>query len=553
MKFLQITSNSIISVSTFCFTLSVCSTTFGLTLGSEKYSGPDLPPSTIDVPHERTMHWKNESSVGDGYFNDFANTSLKKVQRSGKGDGTHILFGHLLAHKDLAETNALILSLKPWGVSGTSGWQNKKGDYDFEEAVLTTVLYRFANEPEILTPEARDHILNVLLIDQGDGYRTTAPNTFGLFEETENHLLMTEGSRYLKNQWLRAHGNTNPLYNNETNGMEDHLISLLTTMTSKGMHEFNSQPYVGYTLLGLLNLEGYASQKVSTAARNVLDYLNFSYALGSYNLRRFPPFRRRYEYAGMTSLTGSYHTTFIKTWLSFADPVLPVPAIQYGASGHGEMAAASHYRLPDAVVNLILNKPKAYFVKLGHGLEASPEIYSADPRFLISNGGVNRGESTVLVARPITLICESTTENLSSTFHISGPGSDFKAWNNTGVYKNFACAAGPVQVPRKAKLLAENTIWKIYSIAQNLLVAVYSKPNFGIISVLPNGEANKLLTDLTALNNDENSLYHVFKSLDQHTLTYDTLSPKDTWVIASDNGQPLDRKFDAWPLLSGDY
>ncbi len=533
--------------------LALCTSTSSMTLGSQKYAGPDLSANTLEVPHERTMKWKSESSIGNSYFEDFANTPLSKVQRSGKGDGTHILFGHLLAHKDLAETNALILSLKPWGVSGTSGWQNKKGDYDFEEAVLTTVLYRFANEPDVLTPNARDHILNVLLIEQGDGYRTTAPNTFGLFEETENHMLMTEGSRYLKNRWLRAHGNTDPIYNNETNGMEDHLISLLTTMTAKGMHEFNSQPYVGYTLLGLLNLEGYASEKVRTAARNVLDYMNFSYALGSYNLRRFPPFRRRYEYANMTSLTGSYHTTFIKTWLSFADPTLPVPEIQHGSSGHGEMAAASPYRLPDAVVKLILDKPKAYFVKLGHGLEASPEIYSADPRFLLSGGGVNRGEMTVLVARPIALMCQTTTEHLSSTFHLAGPGSDFKQWNNTGVYKNFACAAGPVHVPSEATLIAENNLWKIYLAAKDLLVAVHSEPNFGIISILPQADAKTLLADLTALNSDESILRHQFKTLDQHTLTYDTLSPKNTWVMSTDNGQALDRNFDTWALLGGNY
>ena len=537
----------------FGITLWLSPTLKSMSLGFEKYAGPELPPSTIAIPHERARQWKNESEFGNAFFESFAKIPLSKVQRSGKGDGTHILLGHLLAHKDIAETNALILSLKPWGISGTSGWQNKKGDYDFEEAVLVTLLYHFANEPETLTPAARDHIVNVLLIDEGDGYRTTAPHTFGLFEETENHMLMTEGTRYLKNQWLRSHGNTNPIYNNETNGMEDHLLSLLNTMSSKGLFEFNSQPYIAYTILGLLNIEGYASPRLSLAARNVLDYMNFCYALGSYNLRRFPPFRRRYEYAHMTSLTASYHTTFIKTWLSFADPELNLPKIQAAATSHGEMAAATRYRLPDVTVDLILNKPKAYFVKLGHGVEAAPEIYSADPKFLITAGGVNRGESTVLVARPITLICENATEHVSSTFSISGPGTDFKQWNTTGVYKNFACAAGPVHVPSFAKLVAENKIWKIYQAAKGLLVAVHSEVNFGIFTILPNQDPAALLTQLTELNSSEVILRTQFKTLDSHTLTYDTLSPKDKWVMCTDNDKALDRDFDRWPLLSGDY
>ena len=145
----------------FGITLWLSPTLKLMSLGFEKYAGPELPPSTIAIPHERTRQWKNESEFGNAFFESFAEIPLSKVQRSGKGDGTHILLGHLLAHKDIAETNALILSLKPWGISGTSGWQNKKGDYDFEEAVLVTLLYHFANEPETLTPAARDHIVNV--------------------------------------------------------------------------------------------------------------------------------------------------------------------------------------------------------------------------------------------------------------------------------------------------------------------------------------------------------------------------------------------------------
>ncbi len=40
--------------------------------------------------------------------------------------------------------------------------------------------------------------------------------------------------------------------------------------------------------------------------------------------------------------------------------------------------------------------------------------------------------------------------------HLAGPGTDFMKWNNTGVYRNFACAKGPVFVPDSFKPLQKN-------------------------------------------------------------------------------------------------
>ena len=42
-------------------------------------------------------------------------------------------------------------------------------------------------------------------------------------EDSENHILMTEGSRYLKNQWLKKHGNDDPKFDNEINGVGEKL------------------------------------------------------------------------------------------------------------------------------------------------------------------------------------------------------------------------------------------------------------------------------------------------------------------------------------------
>ena len=522
-----------------------------LVLPRAKYSGPKLPPSTLPVPHERTLAWKNQSALASRVYESWAERPLGAFAKSGKGDAARILLGRLLTRQHLTESNAFILAAKPWGEAGTSGWQNPKGDYDFAEAVLTTVLWRFGEEPATLTPAAREHLLNVLLTEDGNGFRTTAPHTLGLVEETENHLLITEGSRYLKNRWLRTHGHLSPRYDNDTNGMENKLLELLASIRTSGFHEFNSQPYVGYTILGLLNLEAFASDRLRASARDLLDTMNWNYALGSHRLRHFPPFRRSSGYAGMTSLTAGYQTAYMTAWLSHAPTPLELPELQPSGETHAIIGACLPYRPTDAVVRLLFDKGTAYFVKIGHGLKASPEIYSAGPGFLLSAGGVNRGAASMIVARPITLMLDDSGTELDSVIHLAGPGKDFRHWNNTGVAENFACAAGPVQVPAHMAAVQENGSWRIYPASHGLVIAVYSKPQVGLVAVFSDVAPAALLRVLVAANPDEPELAREFVFPGGRKLTYDLNSPRDLWVMISDSGKTLDRQFDRWPLLDG--
>ena len=524
-----------------------------LVLPLAKYAGPKLPPSTLAVPHERTLAWKTNSTLANRVYESWADKPLGGFAKSGHGDAARILLGRLLAKRHLTEDNAFILAAKPWGIAGSSGWQNPKGDYDFAEAVLTTVLWRFGEDPATLTPAAREHLLNVLLTEDGGGFCSTAPNSFGLVEETENHLLMTEGSRYLKNRWLRNHGNLSPRYDNDTNGMEEKLLALLDSMLSYGFHEFNSQPYIGYTMLGLLNLEAFASDRMRASARNLLDTMNWNYALGSYRLRHFPPFRRRYEYADMTSLTAGYQTAYMTAWLSYAPTSVELPGFQSGGETHAIIGACLPYRPPDAVVRLLADKGAGYFVKIGHGLEASPEIYSAGPGFLLSAGGVHRGEASVIVARPITLLLEDSGTDLDSVVHLAGPGEKFRQWNNTGVAENFACAAGPVHVPTRMAAVQEKGHWRIYSANHGLVIAVYSTPQVGLVAVFRDIAPAELLRTLIAANPDEEALAHEFFFPGGRKLAYDLHSPSDQWVLISDSGKNCDRAFDRWPLLDGHF
>ena len=340
-------------------------------------------------------------------------------------------------------------------------------------------------------------------------------------------------------------------YNNLINGMEDKLLTFMEEMKSAGLDEFNSLPYTGYTITGLLTIEAFASEKLSREARNVLDYMNWCYALGSYQLKHYPPMRRRYSKEGIKEITTNYHSAFMKAWLSYSDVENYDTNISH-AEVHAAMGACMPYRPADEVVELIFNKSIGYFVQLGHGPEACPEIYTAGKHFLLSAGGVNRGKMSNIVARPITLFLNDAAYVLSETFHLMGPGNDFMLWNNTGVYQNFACAAGPVNIPAGIEPVAQQNDWSVYSMSDSVSIVVCSTESFGMMAMFEGFNHYELLTSVVNANSDSEQLHQTFHFPSGRKLTYDVLAPEDKWVMISDNEKMLDRNFDAWPLIEGD-
>jgi hypothetical protein len=510
-----------------------------------------LEPGNIGVPYERKMVWKTQSAFADSIIKNWSERPIADNMLSGKGTAPRILLAMFFAKHHLDEANKILMKNTVWGVSGSSWILNKKGDYDFTATIYTTILYLFGDQPDVLYPETKKYLLDVLLYEDGNKFRYTAPRTLGLVNETENHLLMTEGSRYLKNRWIQLHGNNEDYFNNEKNGMESKLLVLLDEMKTAGLYEFNSNPYVGYTITALLNLEAFASEKIREEARNVLDYMNFCYALGSYQLKHYPPMRRRYEKASFTSLVTDYHSIFFKSWLSYSEIDNYNKDVKNG-DVHALMGSIMPYRPADKAVELLFNKGDGYFVKLGHGSEASPEIYSAGKNFLISPGGVNRGKRSLIVAKPITLFLNDQATELLETFHLAGPGTDFMKWNNTGVCQNFAVAAGPVNVPSGYIPVAQKENWNIYQSRDSLLIAVYSSPHLGILSVHEKQNPQELADRLFTSNSDAEKLKTQFLFPGGLKIIFDVYAPKEKWVIKSIDGNPVNRNYDQWPLIEGD-
>ncbi|MDA0710282.1 MAG: hypothetical protein O3B73_08740, partial [bacterium] len=319
-------------------------------------------------------------------------------------------------------------------------------------------------------------------------------------------------------------------------------------MSRAGLHEYNARPYLGYTLTALLNLEAFTSEPVRSAARKVLDRVNWEYALGSLSFRRFPPFRRQPGHARDTDLDGDYHTGVMKAWMSLAG----VDSLAIRKGEHQALwVPLTSYRPSDAVAEWVLRKPENYFIQMGHGLDGSSEIYSGGPGHLITGGGIANDWARQCVARPITLMVDDGAMFLPELMHAEGPGTDYREWNNTGVHRNFAVSAGPVSVPATWERVAENSLWRIFERAGKQ-VAVHSTGDVGIFCVLPVGTPEAHLSLLTAANADADLLKTRFQWPGGDTLTYDIRAPKDLWVIVSVNGEPADRDHLKWPLMRGE-
>ena len=511
-----------------------------------------IPPSVgeVDVPQARTLTWQPTSELHELILQYWTKQPLRDWRKEGKTRAPRALMARLLLKKDLEAANAYLLAAKPWGKVGSTWKNHPNGDYDFTLAALIPILYQFGADDAVLYPKTRDHLLNVLLSEDGGKVQLTAPNSFGLAKETENHLLMTEGSRYLKNRWLALQGNTDPRFDNQENGLEKWLLDFLGELDAKGLYEFNSIPYLGYTLTALLNLEAFGSQEIKTAARKLLDRLNWDYALGSLDFRRFAPFRRQYKHAGDIKLDADYHTALMKSWISLSPRAPKSLVVEGGGLHHAIWGCWSPYRLPDETAEWILNKPSEYFASIGHGPGASPEIYSGGPNFLLTAGGVNRGLQSQIVARPITLLLRDAASKLADVVHLSGPGADFNQWNNTGVWKNMAVAAGPVHVPISWQVTAEAKGWSVYLRPEKLCVAVYSQKNLGIVYVADSTNADAVLQAINKANTDSKQLPQAIVLPTGQKVAYDLESPKNQWVIKAIDNTEVDRDFDHWPSLT---
>lgn len=453
-----------------------------------------------------------------------------------------IVFAKLLIEKDVFQINIDILNYKAWGSTGTSGLVNPYGDYDFAENLWTYLVWYFKNQPDILLPQTAKHIIDHLIIDNGNEPEKRAPNTLGFLRETENHILMKETSRYLKNQWLFEQYN-NPKNNNKTNGMEDFMIHHLEEILKTGFYEFNSNPYISYTFEALHVLYNYtASPKIESLCKQIMDAENYQYALGSYQLKKYGPFRRRLSRESVTALDGDRHNTLIKIQLSKYYNEYKEEFKLNCCFDKSLVHLTSKYILPQYIVEIIKHKPETYYAKIGHGIKSSPEIYYGNSNYLISAGGYRTGAKSQIVPRPTTIFLNDTASTINDCIHIIGKGK-LNKWNNTGVYKNFAVANHNVTVPEKFNRIEQVGNWSVYQpyAEKNIFICIFNLNDFGLIYVSENEDYKTVLNN----NLDPEIIQSNFYFSNIENITYN-VNKRKRWIIKSINNVKQERRFGKW-------
>jgi hypothetical protein len=362
--------------------------------------------------------------------------------------------------RDVDRVNAVLLQAAPYSGVGTHfellPGIGRQGDYDFTLINATALAHRHWNSPH-LRPETRRHLARTVLNQEGANH---IPEKWlgGLIPETENHILMTETARYLKNQLVAQNGlefSTHHLsareYDNATNGFDTWFAERLARFVREDFDEYNSRPYQGWSVRAIQTLYEFAhSSQVKTAAHIVLDYLSVRFALQSSDLRRSVPFRRRMDYAGRDNLQDGdpEASRFAVLAGNYAGHERTGDGPSALGTNHALSAALSTYQIPDAILGLAIDKAASpYTARFRH---RNTEIVHAEARFLISAGGHAQRWSDLPfsgqedgIARPTVVMVAGQGPSQSRMIRFLGRG-DGKPANNTGVFENFACGSRPI-------------------------------------------------------------------------------------------------------------
>lgn len=410
-----------------------------------------------------------------------------------KSEVANVANAKLTLGVDTARVNQVLQSARPYSDPGTHftgpfGLM-RKGDYDFALTGLTTVLYQHWNNPA-LTPETRKHLATVVLNQEGNDHMKERW-LGGIVPETENHILMTESARYLKNQLVATHGLdyanrklAPAAYDNEKNGFNDWFVNHLSTFTRTDFDEYNSRPYQRCSMKPIQNLYEFAADpEVKLAAQITLDYMAAKFALQSNEFRRVAPFRRRKEYNGADHVIEKDSEAARYAMLA-ADQrgVKDAWVQQAGLGGHDILQAATlSYKPPAAVMDLMVNK--GHNPSFSRSRHRNTEIHYAEENFSIAAGGhyarfdrmpelygrlIDVENANVM---PTTIWLKDGGPKLSDAIRFLGRG-DNDRHNNTGVYENFASGIRP-QVPqamlsraRAEGRLIEKGDWQFLAVGQ---------------------------------------------------------------------------------------
>jgi LGFP repeat len=402
--------------------------------------------------------------------------------------------------------------LVKWGISILGGGCTvEHGDFDMWLSWMMPMAFRFR---PFLHPVDYNYMLDNFFTVRGgadkvrDKAKVCGADT--PFDETENHMFMTESSRYLTNQllWQRSPQNSDPSWCNSVvlpgcptdNKLANWLLHYMQRKLIDDFQEYNARPYERFTLYALQNLADYAGEsRIRTGARLLLDYISAKYALQSNHLRRAAPYRRQPTRGEYGYLMGGAFGDEDASRMALLTGDIDVQAQERrGQFPTGReftvlRAAIGSYRVPGLIQDYMLNRIRHnYWQRIHH---AGVETYWSDPAWLISGGGVfvdKTGMPQILeglagdrppfgLALPTVLIPTTAGENFRELVRIEGQieGKYNRGRINTCVGPNFACGMNPrfpETIPAPCKFEQGN--WTFLDLegcnqGQHMYVAVY--------------------------------------------------------------------------------
>jgi hypothetical protein len=226
--------------------------------------------------------------------------------------------------------------------------------------------------------------------------------------ETENHLLMINTSKYLKNQIIInevPNSDGTNRYRKDQAAVKDWLMVKMQSVLKNDFVEYNSRPYNRYTTMAIQNIADFAEDDdLRMGAHIVLDYLHAKFVVGSQQGRRFLPFRRKrgamaefidvdaHDKDNLPVNNGLFdlihagdHQIGLNLFYAGQLDQMRDDFVSFGVGGQDIFAVTSGYRPADFVLDLAFDKSTPVFQRIRH---ASAEIYSSGAGFLISAGGM---------------------------------------------------------------------------------------------------------------------------------------------------------------------
>ena len=469
------------------------------------------------------------------------------------------------------------------------------GDYDFVYATMIRLAAKFWNDSEKLWPKTREKLVEQLITVSGAEHQLKVKlGICGWFDETENHIMLTESTRYLNNQLLTKlaieRGQTpKPEWNNEANGFNRWLVDHMEQFLKHDFFEYNSKPYQTIMIRPFYNLYDFAEDPgVKKMAGDVLNYVSARFAIQSSELRRMPNFRRLKERSGDNHLIDddsmSTHFAILAGNLGQMRN-LPKPFHPNTDNQSWLFAESTTYRIPDPILDLMINKSKGTYFQT-HQYDGV-EIYFSSPHFLLSAGGIYvPGADAGLDllngnAQPSLLIPTNGPEDRREMLRFEG-AQEFGRRSNTCVAPNFMCGLQPVipsSIPDSCKeevLEQAGGKWTFFNFNSSqcpmnwgLYVAMYTRPcengacfmeadQFGLMEVVESKQApfEAFKKVVLILNGGK-----VFNATSANRYTTSTgkdidfvpmTDPIDQWGILSYDGKKTNTSISSWPLARGD-